>query len=114
MANKIYIINADFNNIKNEESRFEFKATNGTDVMVSVIAIPDTINCAVSVYQNREPLIINRIPVVLERIISENTSESIIDGDLVFAYTSRESSSEIFDINRLGKDLMLYYEEKEI
>ncbi|MEG0151551.1 MAG: hypothetical protein RR744_00030 [Cellulosilyticaceae bacterium] len=110
--NRFYLINADYRNIKREQCMFEFTASNGTTVTVSMIAIPNSKQCAVSIYQNKEPLIINRIPVVGEGIISKNTSESIIGGDIAFVYTSSAKGVSEFDIDRLGKDLLLYYKEE--
>ncbi|MGL5717664.1 MAG: hypothetical protein ACRCX2_31925 [Paraclostridium sp.] len=109
---KYYLIDADYRYIKKEEAIFEFVSSSGITVTVSMLAIPNSNQCAVSIYQNKEPLILNIIPTVGEGMISKNTSYSEINGDLAFAYVSNAKGIDEFDINRLGKDLFLYYKEE--
>ena len=66
-------------------------------------------NGFISIYQDGEPLVINRAISIDEPLISLNNSYSNGLIDFVITYDKAYIVDNVFDINRLGKDLFLYY-----
>jgi len=106
------LIDIDYSNVLEEEVTANF-LIDEIQVTISILPVPDTTMGLVTVMQENEPLIINRVIVTNDPIISFNNANVEFSGDFIFAYSSTASSKDTFDISRLGYDLFLWYVEED-
>lgn len=106
------LVNIDYSKVLREEVSTEFYIDE-IKIGVSILPIPETSKCLVSIFQEDEPLIINREVQTNDPIISFNNMDVKFSGEFVFMYINEYSVRDDFDINRLGDDLLLFYIEEE-
>lgn len=104
---KMELINASYDNIEKKE--LNIKVDIGSNIYnIYILPIYKSSGALISIYQNNIPIIINRVAVLNECLISYNNAKAIQNIDFVFMYNMSDDVHLDFDIKRLGLDLNLY------
>jgi len=98
----------DYTDIQKKEKNISITLY-GTKYNVCILPQLGTNRGFISIYQEGEPLVINRIISIDEPLISMNNSNSLGLVDFMITYNTNSYNGDEFDINRLGEDLFLYY-----
>lgn len=113
---KYYEIPIDYSGIKRNEITYSFNH-DGSEFIVSISVNPNNMNVLFSLFIDRKDVIVNKVVVSGERILSSYGLYEFYDklnGDFVFSSTTKDYKlGNIPDYNDLGTKLKLYMEVNE-
>ena len=101
-----YIVPIDYTDIATEEKTVKLNMES-TTLTISISPVPYTKKALITIVEDGEPLITNKVCSVNEFVLRYNSYSQKFVGDFKFFITT--SQYGVFDIDRLGVDIFLYY-----